>query len=260
MQQLLGRIKAADVTLNGSLAFVNDWTFFTQTPEADFEQLTRTGSFAGSATASQLGLDLRSAYHELIDLALDHGSRIYVWASVSQRVIDTAKLFMDGFVGRYREIRYNEISETEDRGADTLTPGDTCLKYANDADEFGWASGSKKLEEFMPVYLEPIRARFNDENPGLAFTIEEIYVMQEMCGFELQARGKSKWCDAFTYEDWLGFEYARDVLHFYRSGNGNPYAATMGWLWLNATNHLLQGDSGRMFMSLLVIVPIDDSS
>lgn len=42
--------------------------------------------------------------------------------------------------------------------------------------------------------------------------------MQEMCGFEITVRGKSKWCDVFTHEEWLEFEYARDVIHYYRAG------------------------------------------
>ena len=64
--------------------------------------------------------------------------------------------------------------------------------------------------------------------------------MQEMCGFETLVRGSSPWCDLFTHDEWYAFEYARDVIHFYRSGPGNKYSRAMGWLWLNATTSLLR--------------------
>ena len=63
--------------------------------------------------------------------------------------------------------------------------------------------------------------------------------MMEMCGFEILVRGDSPWCKVFTREEWLDFEYARDLLHFYRAGPGNKYAGAMGWLWLNATQDLI---------------------
>ncbi len=81
--------------------------------------------------------------------------------------------------------------------------------------------------------------------------------MQEMCGFETLARGSSPWCDVFTHEDWLNFEYARDVIHYYRAGPGNRFGAPMGWLWLNATASLLEKgpDAGKLFFSLYVRMP-----
>lgn len=63
--------------------------------------------------------------------------------------------------------------------------------------------------------------------------------MQEICGFETLARGSSPWCKVFTQEEWLQFEYARDVIHYFRTGPGNPYGMAMGWLWLNTTANLI---------------------
>ena len=76
--------------------------------------------------------------------------------------------------------------------------------------------------------------------------------MQEMCGFETTVKGSSKWCDAFTKDEWLNFEYARDVIHYYRAGQGNGYGRTLGWLWVNATANLIKRgpDAGPVFFSL----------
>ena len=76
-------------------------------------------------------------------------------------------------------------------------------------------------------------------NYALKFTDDEVYAMQEMCGFETIARGKSPWCDVFSREEWESFEYARDLMHFYRTGPGNIYSKTLGALWLNATGQII---------------------
>jgi hypothetical protein len=64
--------------------------------------------------------------------------------------------------------------------------------------------------------------------------------MQEMCGFEIMVRGMSKWCDVFTQAEWLGFEYARDVLHYYRAGSVSPqsYMSTRRLISLDRATNL----------------------
>lgn len=185
-----------------------------------------------------------------------------LWASDSKRVVDTARYFAAGLLGISSDWNGNDIAEVDvipesvDRGSDTLTPGDTCLRYIEDT-EFGHDYGRNMLVRFQNVYIPPIARRLVDEEGNQAvggFTNLEVYSMQEMCGFETLARGSSPWCDVFTSRDWDHFEYARDLIHFYRAGPGNAYAGAMGWLWLNATSHLVEAGPtvGTMFISLYV--------
>ncbi|KAL8910838.1 MAG: hypothetical protein Q9172_007780, partial [Xanthocarpia lactea] len=111
--------------------------------------------------------------------------------------------------------------------------------------------GLIQLTKFRSTYLPAISARFQAQNPGIQFTDGEIYSMQEMCGFEILVRGTSPWCNVFSHDDWLDFEYARDVIHYYRAGPGNRFGPAMGWLWLNATANLLAKgpDAGKLFFS-----------
>jgi acid phosphatase len=100
------------------------------------------------------------------------------------------------------------------------------------------------MVRFRSTYLRAIAKRLRkqlavDKHFKLDFTDDEIYAMQEMCGFETIARGKSPWCDVFTRDEWEQFEYARDLMHYYRTGPGNTYSAAIGSLWLNATGKLL---------------------
>lgn len=109
------------------------------------------------------------------------------------------------------------------------------------------------LARFQETYIPAIAQRLITENPELSkLENTEVYSMQEMCGSETMVRGSSPWCNVFTEDDWRSFEYARDVIHYYRAGPGNPYAGAMGWLWLNATTNLLRAgpSTGTLFLSL----------
>lgn len=179
------------------------------------------------------------------------------WASDSNRVIETARYFSTGFFGwdSASSAKLHVIPETSDLGADTLTPGDTCLNYRTDVDR-GHENGARQLVNFRSTYLPSVGSRLQRQNPGIIFSNAEIYSMQELCGFETLVRGKSQWCDVFNHEEWLNFEYARDVIHYYRSGPGNPYGPAIGWLWLNATAELLENgpNAGKLFFSLYVSI------
>ena len=270
MIALVDRIHASKVKLKGELEFANDWQYFTQgprisvlarrryadhsaEPDKHLEQLTTTGPFAGTLEAFTTGVKLRTRYsHLLPDNA--PGTKTQLWASDSKRVVDTAHYFSAGLFGiDWRETAtVNVIPETSDLGADTLTPGDTCFKYRDDQ-ERGHDFGAIMLAKFRETYLGGIAKRLRKTNPEFTFQNDEIYSMQEMCGFETLVRGSSKWCDVFDQEDWKNFEYARDVIHYYRAGPGNPYGPAMGWLWLNATANLLAKGpaSGLLYFSFV---------
>ncbi|KAK4982172.1 hypothetical protein LTR66_009435 [Elasticomyces elasticus] len=253
MLELFQHIRHANTTLTGDLDFANDWDFFTGDPSADFESLTTTGPYAGTLEAFGTGVKLRTRYEKLLENPSARSNTSF-WASDSPRVIETARYFATGFFGldwADKSATLHVISENPDLGADTLTPGDTCAKYRDDVDDFGHELGARKLMEFRSTYLPAIADRLQEQNPNIRFSDSEIYSMQEICGFETLVRGSSPWCDVFTHDEWLSFEYARDVIHYYRAGPGNPYGATMGWLWLNATTTLLnEGPSaGPFFLS-----------
>jgi len=254
MLELYHRIEHSPHPLNGSLAFANDWNFLTYDPSAHFDNLVSTGPYAGTLEAFGTGVKLRTRYRDLLDRALERG-KVSFWASGSHRVEETARYFGAGFFGLDVEKYANlvVIPETSDLGADTLTPGDTCLNYADDVDDRGHDHGARQLARFKSTYLPNIAKRFLQDNPEIPFANDEIYAMQELCGFETIAKGSSHWCDAFTHDEWESFEYARDLLHYYRAGAGNPYGATMGWLWLNATANLLRSGSeaGELFFSFV---------
>jgi acid phosphatase len=253
MLSLYERIRTANVTFHGDLAFINDWEFFIEEPAEDLESLVSTGPYAGTLEAFAAGVKLRTRYKDLLDEALTTGPVLF-WAADSERVIDSAKYFGAGFFGiDWREMtNLCVIPETADRGADTLTPGRTCYKYRNNVDRRGHDYGYRMMDMVRSTYEPAIARRLAKQNPEMIFAEGEIFTMQLLCGFETIAKGSSPWCGIFTRDEWESFEYARDVIHYYRAGPGNPYSASMGWLWLNATANLLREgpSSGPLFFSL----------
>ncbi|KAK5175349.1 uncharacterized protein LTR77_000488 [Saxophila tyrrhenica] len=254
MLDLYNRIQEANVTLHGDLAFANDWNFFTSTPADHFESLVSTGIYAGTLEAFQTGVKLRTRYKDLLDDTLIKG-RLSFWASDSERVVDTAQYFAAGCFGiDWQDLAtLHIIPETTDRGGDTLTPGRTCLRYREDMDGFGHGYGYRMTDEFRSTYEPTVVNRLAEDNPDFLFVEDEIFTMQLMCGFETISKGSSPWCAVFTQEEMESFEYARDVIHYYRAGPGNPYSASLGWLWLNATANLLREgpEVGQMLLSFV---------
>jgi acid phosphatase len=252
MLELYHRLRKANITLVGDLEFANEWDFFAPYPAKQFEQLTTTGPYAGSLSAFKAGVDLRSRYMLLVEAALLREGKISIWAGLSDRVIGSARYFAQGFFGLDWQVvaTLHIIPETPDRGVDTLTPGRSCPNYATDSR--GHSHGVQQLDTFRSSYLPEIGRRLLKQNPEVPFSVAELFTMQEICAFELLLKGSSPWCSIFMNDEMESFEYARDVLHYYRAGPGNHFGPSLGWLWLNATTKLLQQgpDAGPLFLSL----------
>lgn len=223
---------------------MNNWTYFAGPDEDGFDSLTSTGPYAGTLQARSTGQLLRKRYDQLVDTT----KTINFWSCSSARDIETAKCFANGFFGDHWEqdklARLIVVSEEMERGGDTLTPGNTCLKYREDK-SYGHDWGYHKMGDWQVHFAKQIAGRLRDDVGGLDLTPIEIYGMMEFCGFEILVRGSSPWCDVFTQQEWLEYEYARDILHYYRAGPVNQYAGSMGQLWVDATRNVLANESAR---------------
>lgn len=207
-----------------ALSFLDSWT--PPLSEAEQELLTRVGKLE----ATQLGVSLSFKYP---------GFKLpkKVWTSSAERTFESAKALVRGFEMDDNTINVVSIYESEEGGADTLTPYDSCPKYSSSA-------GSDQAGVYLKKFTKPIIARLNDAAPDFNFTAEDIYGMMELCGYESVIRGKSPFCDLdlFTADDWLGWEYTADVMYHYNVGYGNEVTGVIGLPWLNATAGLLMAD------------------
>jgi hypothetical protein len=56
--------------------------------------------------------------------------------------------------------------------------------------------------------------------------------MLQMCSYETHALSFSAFCDLFTQEDYLNYEYYYDLSFYYNNGPGSPVAAAQGKAYL----------------------------
>ncbi|KAJ9145524.1 Histidine acid phosphatase [Pleurostoma richardsiae] len=207
-----------------ALNFLASWT----PPLSDAEQelLTRVGKLE----ATQLGVSLTFKYP---------GFRTpkKVWTSSAERTFESTKALVRGFEMDDDTISVVSIYESEEGGADTLTPYDSCPKYSSSA-------GSDQSSVYLEKFTKPIVARLNAAAPDFNFTSDDVYGMMELCGYESVIRGKSPFCDLelFSPDDWLGWEYTADVMYHYNIGYGSEVSGVIGFPWLNATASLLTAD------------------
>ncbi len=204
------------------LSFLAGWTApFTA---AEQELLTRVGRLE----AAQLGVALSFRYYP----GLRPPSR--VWTSSAERTFESAKALARGLEAAGDGIRVVAVYESEEAGADSLTPYKSCPAYSP-------AAGGDQAAARLAAFARPIVARLDALAPGFGFTAADVYGMMELCGYETVIRGSSPFCDTglFSPDDWLGWEYTADVQYHYNVGYGSEVSGPVGLPWLNATANLL---------------------
>ncbi|KPM38173.1 hypothetical protein AK830_g8422 [Neonectria ditissima] len=210
-----------------SLNFLANWV----APISDAEQelLTRVGKHE----ASQLGVSLSFRYPNL-----KLPSR--VWTSSAERTFDSARALVRGFETDEDEINVVSVYESEESGADSLTPYKACPAYSS-------SYGSEQSGVYLDIFTKPIMARLNHLAPKFNFTKTDVYGMMQLCGYETVIRGSSPFCDLdlFSPDDWLAWEYTADLMYHYNVGYGNSISGPIGLPWLNATGSRLMDDDGE---------------
>ncbi|KAK9358096.1 histidine phosphatase superfamily [Lipomyces starkeyi] len=258
MKSLITKLKSSGATV---LPFLESWEEFFEVDEdgksIDLEELTREGKYAGVRQAYNSGVKLRDRYDHLVDCVDKRENKTFsIFSCSCSRVLHTAENFALGFFKEdelFANVRHVIIPDiAPQRGADTLTPVKACLRYRQDP-ERGRSRGHVVSEQFKSVYLSRVADRLRLQF-DYDFSVSDLWYMQELCGFEILATGneESPWCGIFTQREWEEFAYARDLLHYYRSGPGTPYSAVMGFLYLNATREVLElgpEKAGNLFFS-----------
>ncbi|KAH6661154.1 histidine acid phosphatase [Truncatella angustata] len=207
-----------------SLNFLAKWS--PPISESEAEILTRVGKLE----ATELGVDLSFRYPNF-----RLPERVYT--SSAERTYKSAQALVRGLEQDDNTINVVSIYESEESGADSLTPYKACPAYSSSA-------GSDESEVYQKIFTKPLIARFNDAAPEFNFTTNDVYGMMELCGYESVIRGSSPFCDLdlFTPDDWLAWEYTEDVRYHYNVGYGNEVAGYAGLPWFNATANLLMSE------------------
>ncbi|KAI0838457.1 phosphoglycerate mutase-like protein [Hypoxylon sp. FL0890] len=169
-----------------------------------------------------------------------------VLAGDEDRVVESARWFMDGYYGRDSNstANLNLVAEDEET-VSWITPHQTCSRW-------NASFGEDSLTEWRAMYLPPIKKRINDTlakaYPGVNFTEAHIHGMLYACAYETAAYGvdSSPWCRVFLPEEILMNEYEYDLRMRGFSGYGLPddMGSVLGSLLVSNMTSFLQRNKG----------------
>ncbi|KAF8214171.1 phosphoglycerate mutase-like protein [Mycena galopus ATCC 62051] len=204
-------------TASGDLAFMNEWTY-----KLGEEVLTPFGR----QQLFDLGVSMRLKYGFLLK-NFTESNTIPVFRTESQdRMLASAMNFAIGFFGYPFEGQYQQSITIEAGGFNnTLAPYKTC---PNTGDVLKADRGRDFVAKWADVYLKSAVKRLRPQMVGYELSVEDVYVLQQMCAYETVALGYSKFCELFTEDEWDGFNYSLDLFFWYNSGPGFALARPLG--------------------------------
>lgn len=158
--------------------------------------------------------------------------------------------------------------------SDRIYANDSCVSYQKSCPVFDASLGSVQSGLWIEKYTAPLVARFNKAAPGFNFTKTDIYGMQQLCGYDNVIRNRTDFCNVFTADEWLDFEYANDLMYFYSIGYvtlpaqspplargvdraprsyGNPIAPQLGTPWVRSAFDILSANDSSTYNQSLYI-------
>ncbi|GFF28199.1 3-phytase B [Aspergillus udagawae] len=257
IEKALQKVKKAALDephVDGDLNFVKNWTYFVHS-SCYYDKETTTGPYNGIQDAYRHGMDARNRYGHL----WDEETLVPLFASDAGRIVDTARMFGEGFFGddEYKtKAAINIISESARQGANALSR--TC--HARDIH-------AQRICDAWPQslpQLEGAAQRLNVQYPSLNLTSTDIFWLMTMASYEPSVRGHSDWTGVFTMDEWVSLGYIWDLHFYYCAGPGNKKMRPVGSVYVNASLTLLeQGpSSGSLFLNFAHdtdITPIIDA-
>lgn len=156
-------------------------------------------------------------------------TRPLIRASTLPRVLDTAKIWAEGFFGpdnatsKYRLLELPFVSSQNSSISSFLS----CLNYGNAGGIL--SSSQAPITAIVPLYLPDARTRLSAYVPqSMNLTVEDVFGMQALCTYEYYALGSSDFCTLFTQAEWEGFNYVYDSFMYNRASFGNPAGRSLG--------------------------------
>ncbi|KAI3393247.1 hypothetical protein diail_4536 [Diaporthe ilicicola] len=203
---------------SGDLGFLADWTY-----KLGAELLTPFGRSQNFL----LGLEYRQLYGSLLNNFTEQGT-IPVFRTESQdRMVKTANNFAAGFFGvpEYLDEVNIEILVENSGLNNSGAPYETCTNA--DVSSRG-SIGSTVATKFASTAFNATLSRLNSQVTGITFTSTDVISMLQLCSYETNALGYSAFCDLFSQEDYLNYEYYYDLSFYYNNGPGSPVSAAQG--------------------------------
>ncbi|KAK0731227.1 histidine phosphatase superfamily [Lasiosphaeris hirsuta] len=194
----------------GSLEFLNDWKY-----QLGAEILVPKGR--------QELFDSGVLHNYMYSQLVNPNSKIIVRTTTQDRMLKSAEYFMAGFFGlEWTRNATIEVIIEENHFNNSLAG------YLNCPNSNKIRGGSEDATAWIGTYLQNASDRFAAMVDGYEWTLEDTYGAQTMCPYETVAYGFSRFCDLFTYEEWVGFGYSVDLSFYGDFSFGSPTGRAMG--------------------------------
>lgn len=161
----------------------------------------------------------------------NEGENFVVWANNYTRVIQTAQLFLHGFLGTNSSL--GTVVSVTGKGmpahlGDTLAPSDMCPTFVDDS--------SKQTEAWRSKWLPAFKKRLSQFIEGdLDLEDGQWNDFPYICGFESQITGRlSPFCNTFNQQELEQYEYQQDLRYYYGVGPATKVASKMMVPFLDA--------------------------
>lgn len=230
INKILNQFKQKNLTAINDLYWYNSYTSPALNP-AFVELESFQGPYSGDSNMFDFGGDVRSRYGHL------HQDNVTlpIFTASQERIVLTAVNVARGFFGANwaKFSQFVVLNETSKVGLNSLTPVNGCPAFDSDFKEdyqTKWAN----------IGLDRAAKRFQKNMPGANVTGSDIATLMEMCLYDLNVKGSSPWCDYFTADDWVAFDYVHELDYYYYCGNGNPSVPAVGGVVANAAIKILQ--------------------
>jgi hypothetical protein len=204
--------------VSGELSFLAEWTY-----KLGAELLTPFGR----SQLFQLGVAHRQLYGHLLNNFTEAGTLPVFRTQSQDRMVKSATNFMAGFFGvpEYLEEASLEILVETPGLNNSGAPYEIC----NNSNVASRGSiGSTVAARFANNAFNATLARLQSQVDGLILTPTDAISMLQLCSYETVALGYSAFCDLFSEEDFLNYEYFYDLSFYYNNGPGSPVAAAQG--------------------------------
>ena len=142
-------------------------------------------------------------------------TKILARTTTQDRMLKSAEYFMAGFFGLdWTRNATLELIIEGDNFNNSLAGYDKCTNSNKPVS----AAGTDASVVWQDIYLRNATKRLQSMSGNFLWNVSDTYNAQTLCPYETVAFGYSAWCDLFTYDEWLGFEYSIDL-----SFAGNNY-------------------------------------
>lgn len=227
---LIADIQANATSFTGKYAFLDNYTY-----TMGSDDLTEFGE-------RQLVDSGVKFYRRYTDLARTIVP--FIRSSGSNRVIASADKFISGFQQEKDQdsaARHNQtapvvsvVIEEGEKYNNTLDHG-TCPKFEDSE------LAHNKKENYTDTFAPAIRQRLEKDMPGVTLSNTEVIYLMDLCAFDTVARTPtadvlSPFCNLFTIEEWMKYNYQHSMDKYYGYGAGNPLGPAQG---IGYTNELI---------------------